>query len=411
MRRRGWRAPYPAFGQAGWRTDVVLWCLASPIAREPMSEHKPKRSLMRSLPVALGVGVLAGGLGYLLGKLGKASVPASLAAGMDALNGWDLLALPLIILLVLAVHEGGHLAGGMSRGMRFLLFIVGPFGWMRGKDGIRFRWILNLSTFGGLAAAIPAPEQQLKPQLIRLVLGGPLASLLLATMALAAAWCLPGRASAYGLIVAVMSLGIFVVTAIPMRSGGFMSDGMQFLQLSRNPAMVDRRVRLTALMGQGMAGTRPRDYDANLLAQAQAMTGEEKIYDVGVWLCSYFHAIDSGDVVAAAGWLDRIESAFDDYPDGFRQSLAIELALYEARYRRRLDVAQAWMARARGGMVDASRRSLAQAALAHLQGRRDKVLAELDVAKRRLGQSMDAGVAQLTADQIEALQRELETAA
>lgn len=376
-----------------------------------MSEHQPKRSRMRSLPVALAVGVLAGGLGYLLGKLGKASMPASLAAGMDALNGWDLLALPLIILLVLAIHEGGHLAGGMSRGMRFLLFIVGPFAWMRGKDGIRFRWIFNLGTFGGLAAAMPAPDRELKPQLMRLVLGGPLASLLLATIAFAAAWWLPGRTSAYCLIVAVMSLGIFVVTAIPMRSGGFMSDGMQFLQLSRNPVMVDRRVRLTALMGQGMAGTRPRDYDAKLLAQAQAMTGDERIYDVGVWLCSYFHALDSGDIAAAGDWLDRIESAFDEYPAGFRQSLAIELALFEALHRRRLDVAQAWMARAKGGVVDASRRSLAQAALAHLQGRRETALAELAAAQRKLGQSMDAGSAQLTADQIEALQRELGQAA
>jgi len=369
--------------------------------------RKSRRPQWQSLTLALGLGVVAAGLGYLLGKAGKSSLPADFGASLDMLTAWDLLALPLIILFVLAFHEGGHLTGGMSRGMRFLLFIVGPFGWIRGKDGVHFRWFLSLGTFGGLAAAMPAPDQELKPQLMRLVLGGPLASLLLAAIAFAAFWLLPGRPGAYGLIFACMSLAIFVVTALPMRSGGFMSDGMQFLQLRRNPALVDRRVRLTALMAQGMAGTRPRDYDAHLLAQAQAATGAESIYDIGVWLYSYFHALDSGDNAAAANWLDRIESAFDEYPDGFRQSLAIELALHEALFRRRLDVATSWMARAKGGMVDASRRSLAQAAIASLQGRRETALAELAVAQRKLGQSMDAGGAQFSADQIATLQREL----
>lgn len=56
---------------------------------------------------------------------------ATLAPGvlsrMQALSAWDLLALPLIMLLTIAIHEGGHVLGGLRRGMRFLLLIVGPF--------------------------------------------------------------------------------------------------------------------------------------------------------------------------------------------------------------------------------------------------------------------------------------------
>lgn len=368
---------------------------------------KSSRSRWRLLLIAACIGVLTSVAGYQLGRAAKSWVPNGFGVSFDVLSGWDLLALPVLIVFVLAFHEAGHLAGGMSRGMRFLLFIAGPFGWIRGEDGIHFRWFFNLGTFGGLAAALPAPGQALKPQLIRLVLGGPLASLLLSVLGIAAFAWLPGRAGAYGLIVAGLSLAIFVVTALPMRNGGFMSDGMQFLQLSRNPAMVERRVRLMALMGQGMAGTRPRDYDAHLLAQAQAITGEESVYDTVVWLYSYYHAIDCGDVAAAAGWLDRIESAFADYPDGFRQSLAVELALYEALVRRRLEVAESWMARAKGGVVDPSRRSLAEAAVASLQGRRDTALAALAVAQRTLGQSMDPGSAKLSVMQIGALREAL----
>lgn len=364
---------------------------------------KSSRSRWPLLVTVICIALLTSASGYWLGKAARSWVPTGFVARFDVLSGWDLLALPVLIVFVLAFHEAGHLVGGMSRGMRFLLFIVGPFGWIRGENGVHFRWFFNLGTFGGLAAALPVPGQALKPQLMRLVLGGPLASLLLAALAFAAFLYLPGRAAAYGLIVAGLSLAIFVVTALPMRSGGFMSDGMQFLQMSRNPAMVERRVRLTALMGQGMAGTRPREYDADLLAQAQLLTGDESLYDTTFWLYRYLHAIDGGDVAAAAGWLDRIEAAFEDYPDGFRQSLAIELALYEALVRRRLHVAQSWMARAKGGVVDSCRRSLAEAAVASLEGRRDGALAALAVAQRTLGQSMDPGSAKLSADQIGAL--------
>jgi hypothetical protein len=294
--------------------------------------------------------------------------------------------------------------------MRFLLFIAGPLGWVQGKDGVRFRWFFNLGTLGGVAAAMPVAGQPLKPQLTRLVVGGPLASLVLALAAFALFWWVPGRVGAYALITAGLSLAIFVVTAVPMRSGGFMSDGMQLLQLRRNPTMVERRARLLALMGQGMAGVRPRDYDADALAHAQAITGDETLYDVGVWIYSYFNALDAGDLEAAERWLRRVEPLVDDYPDGFRQSLAIELALFESLHRARPEQARAWLGRARGGVVDESRRRLAEAALAAREGRRDEALSALAVAHAKLERSMDAGSTHLSADQISAVRAVLDTA-
>lgn len=358
--------------------------------------------------VTLVMAIAGGVFGYLLATAGASFLPGSLS--LKALTAWDLLALPVITVFVLAFHEAGHLAGGMSRGMRFLLFIAGPFGWVRGKDGVRFRWFFNLGTLGGVAAAMPVPGLPLKPQLTRLVVGGPLASLVLAAAGFAVFWFVPGRVGAYALVTAGLSLAIFVVTAVPMRSGGFMSDGMQLRQLRRQPAMVERRARLLALMGQGLAGLRPRDYDRESLTHAQAITGDEALYDVGVWLYSYFNSLDAGDVAAAEGFLARVEPLFDDYPDGFRQAIAIELALFEALHRRRLDQAHAWLARARGGVVDVSRRRLAEAAVAAREGRRDDALAALKAAEAKLGSSMDAGSTHLSADQVAGLRAELATA-
>ena len=374
-----------------------------------MAETRKQKKPRWQIGLVTLVMAIAGGVfGYLLATAGASFLPGSLS--LKALTAWDLLALPVIIVFVLAFHEAGHLAGGMSRGMRFLLFIAGPFGWVRGKDGVRFRWFFNLGTLGGVAAAMPVPGLPLKPQLTRLVVGGPLASLVLATAGFAVFWFVPGRVGAYALVTAGLSLAIFVVTAVPMRSGGFMSDGMQLRQLRRQPAMVERRARLLALMGQGLAGLRPRDYDRESLTHAQAITGDEALYDVGVWLYSYFNSLDAGDVAAAEGFLARVEPLFDDYPDGFRQAIAIELALFEALHRRRLDQAHAWLARARGGVVDVSRRRLAEAAVAAREGRRDDALAALKAAEAKLGSSMDAGSTHLSADQVAGLRAELATA-
>ena len=355
--------------------------------------------------------LLMGGLGAMVGStLARSGLQyPHVKASLQSLAAWDLLAVPVLLVAVLAFHEAGHLVGGISRGMRFLLFIAGPFGFFRGADGIRFRWCFKLGTLGGLAAALPAPGQPLEPQLRRLIAAGPGASLLLAGLGAAAFFGGEGRAAAYGLFTGLFSAAIFLVTALPFRAGGFMSDGMQLLQLRRDPGMVERKTRLMALVGISMGGARPRELDPALLTSAQALTGVETSYDVGVWMYSFAQALDSGDVAAASDWLDRMEGCFADYPDGFRQGLAIELALFEALHRRRLAEAEAWLGKARGGLVDDSRRALAEAAVAALAGRRDEALAGLDRAQARLGRGMDPGFSRLSAFQIQELRGQIRT--
>ena len=372
-----------------------------------MSKAK-KKSAFKTVAVALAMGLVGAAFGFLLAKgaMGLAPVHESL----KSLSAWDLLVLPLIWLFVIMVHEGGHLLGGMARGMRFLLLIVGPFGWVRAGDRIEFRWFFNLGTLGGVAAALPNPERPLKPQLQRLVAGGPLASLLLAVLCVGVFMLTEGRVAAYAVMTAALSATIFMVTSVPMRAGGFMSDGMQFLSLTRDPGMVERRARLVGLMGLSLAGNRPRDLDPAVLAQAQQLAGEETMYDVGVWTYSAYHAWDRGDPDAAGAWLDKIAGVIDDYPDGFRQSVAIELALHAAWQRRDLAAAQAWMARAKGGVTDASRRALAEAAVELLQGDAEAADTSLATARSMLARGMDPGLAKFTAEQIGALPEALASA-
>lgn len=358
---------------------------------------------------ALFTALFTGGLGVLLGFFGVRWVAqnGSLRPLLDALGPYDLLALPLLYLMVIAIHELGHLAGGMSRGMRFLILIVGPLRFTRGADGIRFDWFWNAGTLGGLAAAVPDPEKPAEPQLRRLMLGGPLASLLLALFAALLALQLDGRPGAYAVLISAFSALIFLLTATPFRAGGFLSDGMQYLEMLRGGEAVRSRILLTALLGQSMSGVRPRDTDGEILRQVLDSPDREPLRRLSAELLAFLRNWDSGVVDAAEIHLLAIESGIDDYPDGFRQVLAIELALFAALQRGDAASARAWMQRAKGGVVDEARRELAEAATAFVEGDNSITRQALDRGLSRLRQASDSGLAVMTRDQLAALQSRL----
>jgi hypothetical protein len=369
-----------------------------------MSTSK-KPNPLRAVLMVLLMASAGAGAGFLVARYGI-EVPF-VRSRLTGLNGWDLLALPVLGLLVIAVHEGGHLLGGMRRGMRFLLYIAGPFQWSRGESGVHFSWAFNLGTLGGVAACTPDPDRPAAPQLRWMVAGGPLASLLLAFAGVGFAALVEGRPAAYALIVGLLSLAIFCVTAVPMRAGGFMSDGMQFLELLRGGRAVEERNVLMAMLAQSLAGVRPALLDPRLLAQALAFVEPEPLRAVAARLYAFLHAWDSGDDERTRAHAEWLAEHIGDYPDGFRQSLAIELALYAALERSDAEATRGWLLRSRGGVVEASRRALAEAAFAALEEDDAEAEAQLAAAERALPRGMDRGLAQFSRSQIEALRRTL----
>ena len=333
---------------------------------------------------------MVGGLiGYLFAAYGFSAV--SQFESLQVLAAWDLLAMLPLFLLVIGVHEGGHVLGGLLRGMRFLLYIVGPFQLTRTGEGIRFSWVFNLGTFGGVAACMPDPSRPLPTQMLPMIAGGPLASALLAALALGLSALLSGRAAAYLVMTGLLSAMIFLVTAVPLRAGGFMSDGLQLLEMRRGGRGVRARHRLTLLMGQSMTGVRPSDWDRTLIAESLAETDDEPLRRVAAIHMGYLHAFDRGDMAEATRLAGELAARFEDYPEGFRQSLAVELALFHALVARDPATSREWTARSRGGVVDPARRALAAAALAMLDGNATVREAELANARRGLAAKQRRG--------------------
>jgi hypothetical protein len=232
--------------------------------------------------------------------------------------------------------------------MRFLLLIFGPFQWNATEDGVRFRWVTNLGLMGGMAATLPVRMDNLRQQLVPMIAGGPLASLGLATLAGLLSVSASGRMAGYAAIVALLSLAIFLATAIPFRAGGFMSDGMQLLEVRRGGTSVIERADLLAVMATSLGGLRPRDWDAALIARLEAMNSAEPLRLLACWVMLLQRAMDFGDANQAAHYAKALAERIDDYPDVFRQSLHIELCL-EAALRQDREAAEQHLARTKGG--------------------------------------------------------------
>lgn len=356
----------------------------------------PLKAILGLLTLTAG-GAVAG-----YGVASLATQAPAVLSRMQALSAWDLLALPLIMLLTIAVHEGGHVIGGLRRGMRFLLLIVGPLKLSRSEAGLRFEWVFNLGTLGGLAACAPDPDRPLAPQLKSLISGGPLASVLLALLAAAVAALDEGRWGAYGLITSGLSALIFLLTIIPSRIGGHASDGMQLRELARGGEAAELRGVLAALTGQSLAGCRPAALDQQLIKKALELGSSDPVQTTVARLYAMMSAWDAGDLAIACEHADWIADHVAQFPDGFRQGLCVELAHFSAQ-RGDADGARQWLSASRGGVVDITRRALAEAALARLSGNEQRCHEQLAVARKELARSLDPGSAAFSAQQIEQL--------
>jgi hypothetical protein len=363
-----------------------------------------KKSNPQAMALIVIFALLAISLGFFLGMTAR-QMP-QIRQGMDAMAGWELLLIPLWFLIVLAIHEAGHLLGGFRRGMRFLLFIVGPCQWSRTQSGIRFNWLFNLSTFGGLAAATPNPDKPLRPQLLSFIAGGPAVSLMLAIVALLLVSNWQGSVGIHVMIIGVISLFTFLATAIPSRIGGYTSDGKQFLEVLNGGEAVMERQRFTTLMAQSMAGIRPRDWDADWLEPATRNLQNDPLRMVATRQMAMLAAQDRGDTVLANTHADWLAEHYQDYPLGFRQGLTIELCLH-ALTRGNPTAAKMWMGQSKGGMVDKSRRALAEAELALVEGNKPLALGKQIEARSQLKRGMDAGLSKLTVERLDVLMAKL----
>lgn len=301
--------------------------------------------------VLCAIGGMAGGLF----AEGCVSDPIHIPDGQ--LNGVTLfltgLSLIVCAALALPVHEAGHVLGGWMQGYRFLLYIVGPLMIVRTSRGVDLRWNHDLSLYGGLSASVPPDGSDLARRNVWMVAAGPVLSLVAGAVAVACAWVLGDHVLAPGVgLFGVASVLIGLVTLIPGTTSGFPTDGARLLGFVRGTALTVRDASVTALTG-ALFRTRPRDWDAELVADA-IRKADGTVNDVEARRLAYLHALDQGKPVIARDHLQAALDHFMRYPASSRSELFAEAAFFEGAVRSDGDAARRWIGRMKDGRSSAA---------------------------------------------------------
>lgn len=385
-----------------------------PALRHPPQslEAPPGRRTAVWVTVALGVG--GGALGYLvLGELvlGRQGLHLDMKGWGPA--EWTTLGVGwlLALWLVAAIHELGHLLGARLAGWRAALWCVGPIRLDFAAGRMRLSLNRALSTWPGLAAAVPPRGRDTPSAMALVAAGGPLASLLLAA---AAAWVAMGTSGWSGLAwggIAALSGAIGLATLLPSELGGFRSDGAQLLALWRRDPGAVERLAFATLWTQSMAGVRPRDWDPDALAAASQAQADGQVALFGA-LMQALATLDRRDPVAARHEFERYaerlhaKGALAQVAAPFRPGLLLPVAVYLGQFAGHAAAARAWWEASSGGTVEPHARAHARAAVAWAEGRWADARVAAEEA-RLLGQaSIDPGGWQATqADLDELLER------
>ena len=162
----------------------------------------------------------------------------------------EIIGVLFIVFFVIGVHELGHLITGLIQGFKFHLFVIGPLGIKREENKIKVYLNKNLAYYGGVAATLPIDDNTKNiKKFANLILAGPLTSLLLATTCLLTVSLIDTPINKMLLITGLTSLGIFLATTIPSKTGTFFTDRKRYQRLISKGKEREVEVAVLRIMG------------------------------------------------------------------------------------------------------------------------------------------------------------------
>lgn len=155
----------------------------------------------------------------------------------DIWSGWIMLIAFLVasFFLLVVIRACGHLFSSLLVGFKFSYLIVGPFRIYREHGKLHFGFNTNLAMIGGAVATYPEDTHNLSRRVMVMLLGGPLANLVLVCICWMIVFILPENTSWRGdlFIFGFISFVLFWIAAIPVRVSTFYTDGARILMNSQ----------------------------------------------------------------------------------------------------------------------------------------------------------------------------------
>ncbi len=355
-----------------------------------------KENNIKKITILILFTIVGGFVGFLIGKLGASSSASPLPKGIG-------IAMPILFILsflfVIAVHEGGHALAGVWMKFDFRMYVVGPFMWSKEQSGWKFKWNKNVNTAGGMVICMPTGSENLSKRFSIYAAGGPVASLVLTGFSYILFLLLSSSGlqffSFFFLITALLSFMIFIVTSIPIHTGGFYSDGARILRLNRGGDKARFDMLTLKIITSSAGGIRPKLLNVSDLEEASALANQLN-EPFGVYLLSYFHqvAFDAGDIERAEKYLLEYVAQADAIPAGIRNAVWLDAAFFYAIAKNDHEKSNFYWAQFKPtSMIPKAQVFAMEAVMSYLKNDLEKAKVSIDLALKQLPDMLDKGVA------------------
>lgn len=163
---------------------------------------------------------------------------------------------PMIIIapiFALAVHELGHLITGMALGQKFKLFVVAFLGIVEDKGKIKFFLNTNIAYFGGIVAVVPKSVKDIDYRVFaKTLIAGPTTSLIYGIICLLIFFKFDTLFNAFFGLTSLTSLGLFLATTLPNKSGIMYTDRKRYQRLNKKGVTRDAEIALYQIISQSI---------------------------------------------------------------------------------------------------------------------------------------------------------------
>ncbi len=234
-----------------------------------------------------------------------------------------------------AWHEIGHLFGGICVGFRPSSLRVGP---------LVFHKTLRISVYcgpgmwmGGWANVSPTKSDHLVLRALVLVLSGPAASVGLGLL------ILPFSTSPVIRVFSALCIVGGLADLMPFGSHPMVSDGKRIWMLLRHPAQAERWVALMKLNAELARGAMSESLPADYIAKAISVH-DDSLETVVAHSIAYSRAFHLHQDAEAASLLETCLAYSSFAEPAIRDALMSDGAVFQARRRKRPDIAEQWLA-------------------------------------------------------------------
>jgi len=272
--------------------------------------------------------------------------------------------------LMLAVHELGHVVAGLCVGFRLRSLRIGSLLFSRPFHVSFYRG--PGAVVNGVAELIPVATDRLAWRGVSMVLGGPGANFLSAMVVL----LLPFPITVFSGFFIACSIANGVNDLFLFESRLGVSDGRRIWMLLRQSERGERWLALLHLGGQLADGVLPESLSADILAKAIAVR-DASADTVKAYAMAFSVAFHQDKDSEAGQRLETCLAYAGHATPALREALKSDAAVYQARRRKRADLADQWLAEIPVTAQYAWFRSRAEAAILEANGDVDGAMKKL----------------------------------